>query len=62
MPFRPPKELYQHPDPLLRRLRLRNGYGKEVNLQKEFAEAKVVLFFFGSVSRFPSLLSSLSAY
>ncbi|GAA5825131.1 hypothetical protein JCM11251_006110 [Rhodosporidiobolus azoricus] len=48
MPYRPSPELYQHADPLLRRLRLRDGYGKEVDLQKEFKEAKVVLFFFGA--------------
>ncbi|BGP17613.1 hypothetical protein JCM10213_001264 [Rhodosporidiobolus nylandii] len=48
MPYRPPKELYSHPDPLLRRLRLRNGYAKPVDLQREFADAKVVLFFFGA--------------
>ncbi|GAA6011816.1 hypothetical protein JCM10207_004254 [Rhodosporidiobolus poonsookiae] len=48
MPYRPPKELYSHPDPLIRRLRLRDGYGKPVDLQREFADAKVVLFFFGA--------------
>ncbi|GAA6028756.1 hypothetical protein JCM8097_007380 [Rhodosporidiobolus ruineniae] len=48
MPYQPPKHTYQHPDPLLRRLRLRDGYGKEVDLQREFGEAKVVLFFFGA--------------
>ncbi|GAA5864900.1 hypothetical protein JCM8547_009265 [Rhodosporidiobolus lusitaniae] len=48
MPYRPPAEQYQHPDPLLRRLRLRDGYGKEADLQREFKEAKVVLFFFGA--------------
>ncbi|BGP33306.1 hypothetical protein JCM10296v2_005102 [Rhodotorula toruloides] len=48
MPYRPPKETYSHPDPLIRRLRLRDGYGNEVNLVNEFREAKVVLFFFGA--------------
>ncbi|GAA5920271.1 hypothetical protein JCM1841_003011 [Sporobolomyces salmonicolor] len=51
MPYKPPKEQYSHPDPLIRRLRLRNGYGKEVNLQTEFRDAKVVLFFFGATWR-----------
>lgn len=49
MPYVPPKELYSHRDPLLRRLRLRDPYGKPVDLDREFKEAKVVLFFFGSV-------------
>ncbi|GAA5916603.1 hypothetical protein JCM6882_009171 [Rhodosporidiobolus microsporus] len=48
MPYRPSPALYQHPDPILRRLRLRDGWGNEVDLQKEFKEAKVVLFFFGA--------------
>lgn len=47
MPYRPEKHCYAHPDPLLRRLRLRNGYGKEVDLEHEFVDAKVVLFLFG---------------
>lgn len=53
MPYRPPKETYSHPDPLIRRLRLRDGYGNEVDLVKEFREAKVVLFFFGCVHSAP---------
>ncbi|GAA5993199.1 hypothetical protein JCM11641_007219 [Rhodosporidiobolus odoratus] len=48
MPYRPAKELYTHSDPLIRRLRLRNGYGKSVNLEQEFREAQVVLFLFGA--------------
>ena len=51
MPYRPDKELYSHPDPLLRRLRLRNGYGKEVDLEREFKDAKLVLFLFGATWR-----------
>lgn len=49
MPYRPEKQYYSHPDPLLRRLRLRNGYGKEVDLEREFKDAKLVLFLFGYV-------------
>ncbi|GAA6025031.1 hypothetical protein JCM8202_002062 [Rhodotorula sphaerocarpa] len=51
MPYRPEKHCYAHPDPLLRRLRLRNGYGKEVDLEHEFVDAKVVLFLFGATWR-----------
>jgi hypothetical protein len=51
MPYRPDKEYYSHPDPLLRRLRLRNGYGKEVDLDREFKDAKLVLFLFGATWR-----------
>ncbi|POY73274.1 hypothetical protein BMF94_3608 [Rhodotorula taiwanensis] len=51
MPYRPEKQYYSHPDPLLRRLRLRNGYGKEVDLEREFTDAKVVLFLFGATWR-----------
>ncbi|KAM0786515.1 hypothetical protein ACM66B_001973 [Microbotryomycetes sp. NB124-2] len=48
MPQLPPKELYTHTDPLLRRLRLRDAHGDAVSLQRAFQEAKVVLFLFGS--------------
>lgn len=51
MPYKPPKEYYSHPDPLLRRLRLRNGFGTLVNLEQEFRDTKVVLFFFGATWR-----------
>ena len=44
----PPPSHYQHPDPLLRRLRLRDGYGNPVDLRSTFREAKLVLFYFGS--------------
>lgn len=47
MPYVPPKQLYSHRDPLLRRLRLCDPYGEPVDLDREFREAKVVLFFFG---------------
>lgn len=47
MPYVPPKALYSHPDPLLRRLRLRDGFGKDVDLEREFRDTKLVLFFFG---------------
>lgn len=48
MPQLPDARVYQHSDPLLRRLRLRDGYGEPVELRKEFgAECKVVLFLFG---------------
>jgi len=50
MPYKPPSEYYTHRDPLLRRLRLRNGFGTMVDLEKEFRDTKVVLFFFGYVS------------
>ncbi|GAA5860950.1 hypothetical protein JCM3774_003198 [Rhodotorula dairenensis] len=51
MPYRPEKQFYSHPDPLLRRLRLRNGYGKEVDLEREFKDTKLVLFLFGATWR-----------
>ncbi|GAA5926816.1 uncharacterized protein JCM15063_000377 [Sporobolomyces koalae] len=52
MPYKPPQEYYTHRDPLLRRLRLRNGFGTMVNLEQEFtADTKVVLFFFGAIWR-----------
>ncbi|PWN52438.1 hypothetical protein IE53DRAFT_282913 [Violaceomyces palustris] len=44
----PPPEQYQHPDPLIRRLRLVDGHGKPVNLKKAFRETKVVGFYFSS--------------
>ena len=43
-----PPELYTHSDPILRRLRLQNGHGEAVNLQKEFRDCEVVCFVFGS--------------
>lgn len=49
MPIIPPKELYQHPDPLLRRLRLVDSWGKQVDLQTKLRDTKVVLFLFGYV-------------
>lgn len=49
LPHHPPKEFYQHPDPLIRRLRLRNGQGSQVRLVNEFRGVKVVLFLFGYV-------------
>lgn len=49
MPYRPEPDTYQHPDPLLRRLRLRDAYGKTVELVREFRDAEVVLFLFGCV-------------
>lgn len=43
-----PTTSYRHPDPLIRRLRLRNQ-GKAVNLEKEFdSSVRVVLFLFGA--------------
>ncbi|GAA5858782.1 hypothetical protein JCM5353_004931, partial [Sporobolomyces roseus] len=51
MPYKPPSEYYTHRDPLLRRLRLRNGFGTMVDLEKEFRDTKVVLFFFGATWR-----------
>ncbi|SCV70375.1 BQ2448_1769 [Microbotryum intermedium] len=50
MPVQPPPEHWKHPDPLLRRLRLRDpvNKGEYANLQQTFRDAKVVLFMFGS--------------
>ncbi|KAK4700695.1 hypothetical protein P7C70_g5549, partial [Phenoliferia sp. Uapishka_3] len=48
MPSLPPKESYQHPDPLLRRLRLRDAWGKTVDLRTTFRDAEVVCFLFGA--------------
>lgn len=47
MPSLPPKEYYQHTDPLLRRLRLNDSRGNRVDLQREFKECTLVLFVFG---------------
>ena len=44
----PPRQQYQHKDPLLRRLRLTDGRGKPVDLAREFQGVKVVGFYFGS--------------
>lgn len=44
----PAPELYQHPDPLLRRLRLVDGYGRPVDLRRTFRDTKVVAFYFAS--------------
>lgn len=44
----PAPELYQHPDPLLRRLRLIDGYGHPVDLRRAFRDTKVVAFYFAS--------------
>ncbi|SPO25414.1 uncharacterized protein UTRI_03169_B [Ustilago trichophora] len=44
----PPPEQYQHPDPLLRRLRLVDAYGVPVDLRRTFRDTKVVGFYFAS--------------
>lgn len=44
----PPAEQYQHPDPLLRRLRLVDAHGVPVDLRKTFRDTKVVGFYFAS--------------
>lgn len=44
----PPPTQYQHPDPLLRRLRLVDNKGKAVDLSKFFDGVKVVAFYFSS--------------
>ncbi|PWZ02211.1 hypothetical protein BCV70DRAFT_186171 [Testicularia cyperi] len=44
----PPPEQYQHPDPLLRRLRLVDAHGVPVDLRREFRDTKVVGFYFAS--------------
>ncbi|ORY70630.1 hypothetical protein BCR35DRAFT_307929 [Leucosporidium creatinivorum] len=48
MPILPPKQLYQHPDPLVRRLRLRDSYGNQVDLETRLRDTKVILFVFGA--------------
>ncbi|GAA5895781.1 uncharacterized protein JCM6883_001619 [Sporobolomyces salmoneus] len=49
MPYKPPAEDYTHRDPLIRRLRLNNGYGKRVSLEREFGrDVKLVVFFFAA--------------
>ncbi|KAN0061835.1 hypothetical protein ACQY0O_005828 [Thecaphora frezii] len=44
----PPPEQYQHPDPLLRRLRLVDAHGEPVDLKRTFRDTKVVGFYFAS--------------
>ncbi|UZJ54611.1 hypothetical protein CBS101457_003931 [Exobasidium rhododendri] len=44
----PPTSQYQHPDPLLRRLRLVDNLGNPVELQSLFKGVKVVAFYFSS--------------
>ncbi|WFD35413.1 hypothetical protein MCUN1_002267 [Malassezia cuniculi] len=44
----PEPSQYQHPDPLIRRLRLYDGHGKAVDLKRAFRDAKVVAFYFSS--------------
>ncbi|SNX84387.1 uncharacterized protein MEPE_03096 [Melanopsichium pennsylvanicum] len=44
----PPSGQYQHPDPLLRRLRLVDAFGVPVDLRKTFRDTKVVGFYFAS--------------
>lgn len=61
MPIIPSKETYQHPDPLVRRLRLKDSWGKPVNLQSEFRDTRVVLFLFGSAARGASRRTSADA-
>ncbi|GAA6049346.1 hypothetical protein JCM3770_007300 [Rhodotorula araucariae] len=51
MPYVPPKERYSHPDPLLRRLRLQDPHGADVDLDREFRDTQVVLFFFAATWR-----------
>ncbi|GAA6026178.1 hypothetical protein JCM11491_000609, partial [Sporobolomyces phaffii] len=53
MPYKPDPKLYTHPDPLLRRVRVRNGFGTPVALTEAFPtrDVKVVLFFFGATWR-----------
>ena len=44
----PPTEQYQHPDPLIRRLRLVDDKGNAVNLKDFFKGVKIVAFYFSS--------------
>lgn len=45
---KPALETYKHADPLLRRLRLKDGKGKPVSLEQEFPpDVKLVGFLFG---------------
>lgn len=54
------KEFYSHPDPLLRRLRIRNSEGKRASLERTFARVKVVVFLFGYVAVSFALLFGLA--
>ncbi|PWN36098.1 uncharacterized protein FA14DRAFT_107460, partial [Meira miltonrushii] len=44
----PPQSHYQHPDPLLRRLRLVDDKGHAINLKEFFDGVKIVAFYFSS--------------
>lgn len=44
----PPPEQYQHPDPLIRRLRLVDSTGSPINLKQYFRDCKVVALYFSS--------------
>lgn len=44
----PPPNQYQHPDPLLRRLRLVDDRGSPIDLKSFFRGVRVVAFYFGS--------------
>lgn len=44
----PPAGHYQHPDPLVRRLRLVDAKSNPVNLKQELRETQLLLFYFGS--------------
>lgn len=44
----PPAEQYQHPDPLLRRLRMVDTHGQPVDLRRMFRDTKIVGFYFAS--------------
>lgn len=44
----PPQSHYQHPDPLLRRLRLVDDKGNAINLKDFFDGVKIVAFYFSS--------------
>ncbi|KAL8283215.1 hypothetical protein RQP46_005993 [Phenoliferia psychrophenolica] len=48
MPNIPDPVTFRHSDPVLRRLRLRDSWGKPVDLKAEFRDAVVVVFFFGA--------------
>lgn len=54
--------MYTHPDPILKRLRLTDSHGKEVNLQQEFRDTEFVGFLFGSEWARGSSGGNLGAY
>jgi hypothetical protein len=49
-PVQGKSSLYTHPDPLLRRLRLEDPYGRPIEtLKRDLAGKEVIIFYVGSV-------------